>query len=147
MTISCLGAGTFLCIFATYSFLNDNNEIPNHLNWIPILCLSATVFLQSIGISSLLYIMITELVPPKVNKIKEFKCLIIFQFQIRENSLTIFMTLVTAFGFVNLKIFPILIESIQLYGALWIYSGCCICGTFISLFVLPETKGKNLFQK
>jgi len=45
-----------------------------------------------------------------------------------------------------LQVFPPLVEVINLYGCMFIYAGFCILGTFVTIFCMPETKGKNLFQ-
>ncbi|KAG5667691.1 hypothetical protein PVAND_015663 [Polypedilum vanderplanki] len=130
MSISCGGSSLFLCLMATYAYLNDTMEIPNDLKWLPIFAVSCAIFLNAIGVASLPFMIITELVPHKI----------------REFSVMIFMALLTLFGFCNLKVFPILTEIIELHGCIWIYSGICLFGTFITIFVMPETKGKNLFQ-
>lgn len=66
MTISCLGSGLSLLVLACYSFANTKFEMSSNLSWIPIISLSSTILLNAVGISSLTYMMITELVPQKV---------------------------------------------------------------------------------
>lgn len=90
MTISCIGTMTFHIILATYSILIEQEIIDNYvaINWIPVFSLSMAVFLMSIGIASLPFMMITELVPTKI----------------REKSMMIFMTVLISFSFVNLKV-------------------------------------------
>lgn len=58
----------------------------------------------------------------------------------------VFMVVVTIFMFISLKVFPPLVELINLSGCLWIFLGVCFVGTFISILFMPETKGKNLFD-
>ncbi|KAL7010870.1 hypothetical protein ACKWTF_013985 [Chironomus riparius] len=130
MSVSCLGSGLSLLALASYSYVDINFEVSNNLNWIPIVSLSFTIFLNSIGISSLPFMIVTELVPQKI----------------REATVMICMALITTFAFVNLKVYPPLVEIINLYGCMYIYAGFCIMGTFVTVFIMPETKGKNLFQ-
>lgn len=47
-------------------------------------------------------------------------------------------------AFVISKYFPIMSEMIGLYGCLTIMSSCCIFGILFVIFVMEETKGKNL---
>lgn len=47
-------------------------------------------------------------------------------------------------SFVISKYFPILSETIEMYGCLCIMSGTCILGILFVIFVLDETKGKSL---
>lgn len=54
------------------------------------------------------------------------------------------MTLIAACAFITLKVFPILLVSIQLYGCMWIFAIICFAGAIFILLIVPETKGKNL---
>lgn len=69
MTISCTGASLFFFILATYSYLKHSGAIGNDFEWIPILSLSLVIFIASLGIISLPFLMITELMPNKVRKL------------------------------------------------------------------------------
>lgn len=66
MTISSAGTAIFLFVLATYSYLNKSGLDLSQLAWIPIMSLSLVIFLASLGIISLPFIMITELLPNKV---------------------------------------------------------------------------------
>lgn len=46
--------------------------------------------------------------------------------------------------FVFLKLFPILLEIIDLYGCMAIHGFLCIVATIFVAFVLKETTGQNL---
>lgn len=35
-------------------------------------------------------------------------------------------------------------ENVHLYGVAWICAGVCLYGILFSIFILKETKGKNL---
>lgn len=69
MTISCTGASLFFFILATYSYLKHSGAIGNDFEWIPVLSLSLVIFIASLGIISLPFLMITELMPNKVRKL------------------------------------------------------------------------------
>ena len=70
MSISCLGSGLSLLLIASYSYVSSILEVPSNLSWIPIFSLSLTILLNSIGISSLPFIIVTELVPQKVSNLE-----------------------------------------------------------------------------
>lgn len=50
----------------------------------------------------------------------------------------------SVFAFISLKTFPILMHSVHLYGVSWICAGVCFFGILFAIFILQETKGKNL---
>jgi hypothetical protein len=66
MSISCGGSSLALCLMATYVYLNSTIDIPSGLSWLPIVTLSCAIFLNAIGVASLPFMIITELVPQKV---------------------------------------------------------------------------------
>jgi hypothetical protein len=68
MTISCAGSAVALACMGTYSYLNENGTDLSSVTWIPLVTLAMVIFLNSIGISSLPFMMITELVPFKVRR-------------------------------------------------------------------------------
>lgn len=47
-------------------------------------------------------------------------------------------------AFTSLKMFPILMEALELYGCMMIYGSGCIAGAIFVLFVLKETSGQSL---
>jgi hypothetical protein len=68
MTISSAGTSIFLFTLAVYSYLNEIGVEKQllQLSWIPIVSLSLAIFLASLGIIPLPYVIITELMPSKV---------------------------------------------------------------------------------
>lgn len=67
MVISSIGTSIFLFVIATYSYLNESGWDLKNVSWIPIMSLSLVIFLASLGIISLPFIILTELMPSKVN--------------------------------------------------------------------------------
>lgn len=68
MTISCIGASFFMFVLATFSYLKTIETIPASLDFIPIVSVSLVVFIASLGIVSLPFVIITELLPNKVSR-------------------------------------------------------------------------------
>lgn len=54
------------------------------------------------------------------------------------------MASLSIFAFATLKIFPILIDNYGLYAPMLMCFIVCILGILFCIFILKETKGKNL---
>ena len=49
-------------------------------------------------------------------------------------------------SFINLKIFPSLVQIIGLPAMFWVHSAICILLCILGIFILPETRGKTLTE-
>jgi hypothetical protein len=68
MTISCFGASLFFFVLATYSLLKQQGDVDlTGFEWIPVTSLSLVIFIASLGIISLPFVITTELLPNKVS--------------------------------------------------------------------------------
>lgn len=68
----------------------------------------------------------------------------IFIFQIRTIGMSINIVSLNVSAFVMSKYFPIVSEMIGMYGCLSLMSASCIFGIIFVVFVMEETKGRNL---
>ncbi|XP_050093676.1 uncharacterized protein LOC126576447 [Anopheles aquasalis] len=150
LAISTFGIGMGLLLLAAFNWMTITGvEWVYEFQWLPIVILSATVFLYAVGLSSIPFFVLPELLPAKVSR---FLVQFVERFfmsryacpQICNAGNTLSMVTVTIFSFISLKIFPVMVEVIHLYGAIGIYSGICFVGGTIFLFIIPETKGKSL---
>uniref|UniRef100_A0A182QAT9 Major facilitator superfamily (MFS) profile domain-containing protein n=1 Tax=Anopheles farauti TaxID=69004 RepID=A0A182QAT9_9DIPT len=132
LLISTFGTGLGLLLLAIYNWLtvNGSNVWVQDYGWFPIVSLSAAVYLFSIGLCSIPFFVLPELLPPKICNAGN----------------TLSMVSVTIFAFISLKIFPILVETIALYGALGLFAGISFFGVIVIALIVPETKGKNLIS-
>lgn len=64
--------------------------------------------------------------------------------QVRTFGIMVCMLSNSIFAFISLKTFPILLKNLNLYGVSWMCAGVCFYGILFSIFILEETKGKNL---
>ncbi|ETN57863.1 sugar transporter [Anopheles darlingi] len=128
LLLSAIGVGLALGVLGAFSYLQTNGHDLTGLEWLPVLALSATLFLAAIGITNVPFFIVPEVMPPKLRSIGS----------------TISATLLCMFAFVLVKLYPILMESIQIHGTVWISSGVCAVSVFVIIFLIPETKGKNL---
>ncbi|XP_055858513.1 facilitated trehalose transporter Tret1-like [Episyrphus balteatus] len=105
-------------------------------NWIdltkfpllPVVIISFIIFAGSTGIAAINSVLIVEVLPPKI----------------RSWGTTICQIILGIFSFGALKIFPILMANIGLWGVMWIFASVASFGFFFFLFCLQETKGKSL---
>uniref|UniRef100_A0A182QMH1 Major facilitator superfamily (MFS) profile domain-containing protein n=1 Tax=Anopheles farauti TaxID=69004 RepID=A0A182QMH1_9DIPT len=128
LLLSAAGVGMALAVLGTYSYLLTAGYDLHGVEWLPVLALSLTLFLAAIGITNIPFFIVPEVMPPKLRAIGS----------------TISATLLCMMAFVCVKLYPILMESIHIHGTVWISSGVCAIGVFVIIFLIPETKGKNL---
>ncbi|KAG4071943.1 hypothetical protein HA402_006104 [Bradysia odoriphaga] len=125
---SASGASLALAALGTFSYLSTHDIDLTRFNWIPLLAFSVYVFVTSIGIVPLPFIVLAEIIPHKI----------------RDVGTTICMTSISAFAFITMKTFPPLVSTLGLYSVMYIYCGVCVFGVIFGVFILTETKGKNL---
>lgn len=65
-------------------------------------------------------------------------------FQIRTFGVTFTTITINIFAFTATKSFPLLMEKINLYGCFTIHGLFCVGGILFVIFVMDETKGKNI---
>uniref|UniRef100_A0AAG5DB07 Major facilitator superfamily (MFS) profile domain-containing protein n=1 Tax=Anopheles atroparvus TaxID=41427 RepID=A0AAG5DB07_ANOAO len=95
---------------------------------LPIGSLSFSILLASVGLLTVPFIVMAEMLPSKI----------------RDAGSTICVTAVAFCAFVLLKIFPVLLDTIGLPGLMGGLATICLTGTLVVVFWLPETKGKSL---
>lgn len=66
LTISSGGAAIGLIIMGIYCYLSKHDVDVSQYNWIPVITLSFVIYISSIGIIPIPYIIISEVLPPKV---------------------------------------------------------------------------------
>lgn len=54
------------------------------------------------------------------------------------------MVSLSIFAFLTVFTKPILQEMFELHAVIWMYAGVCILGVLFSIFLMAETKGKNI---
>lgn len=97
-------------------------------NWVPVTSLAFVIFISGIGILSLSFICTVEVLPAKV----------------RSFGVTLGMVAMNILSFITAISFPILMETIELYGCMAILGVSCALGMVFVIFCMEETKGKTL---
>uniref|UniRef100_A0A6E8VTV5 MFS domain-containing protein n=1 Tax=Anopheles coluzzii TaxID=1518534 RepID=A0A6E8VTV5_ANOCL len=128
LLLSATGVGLALAVLGAHSYLLTIGYDLQGAEWLPVLALALTLFLGAIGITNIPFFIVPEVMPPKLRSIGS----------------TISGTLLCMFAFVTVKLYPIMMVNIHIYGTVWISSGVCAIAVVIIIFLIPETKGKNL---
>lgn len=149
LIISCGGSAVGLAVMGVYSFMNEHGYGMDAFHFVPVLSLSFVIFVASIGIIPIPYVIIAEVLPRKVCvKLRFFfacsKFSTHFVLQIRDVGTTICTTTVSLYAFIMLKSFPYLLMNLQLYGCMVVFMCVALSGVLFTVLFVPETKGKRL---
>ncbi|XP_055375650.1 facilitated trehalose transporter Tret1-like [Condylostylus longicornis] len=96
--------------------------------WVPLACFSFIIFIVSWGVSTLPFLLVSELCPPKIREIVLSVCISVLWF----------------FAFFIIKYLSVIVDAMGLHGALFIFSACSFTGGIFVLAFVPETKGKSI---
>lgn len=107
--------------------LKSWNYDVSDVNWIPLACFSASMLLGALGILSLPFMIIPEVMPAKLKDVGASFC----------------MTMLWIFAFSSLKLLPLLTELIGFHGTMFLFAGICLSGGIYIMLFMPETKGRS----
>lgn len=125
------GGTTFgFVTLASYLLLRSWDYDVTAFNWISIFSLSIVVFSQTIGLSTLLYTYIAEILPENL----------------REFGLSLCNTILSIASFIVLKFMPIMSTVLGMYGMMYCFASVCIPTMLFVIFYAPETKGRSYDQ-
>lgn len=128
--VSTVGTSFGLIVLGTFVMLKSWHYEMETFNWIPMASFSFVIFIASLGIMNMPFVVISEIMP---EKIKDF-------------GVSFCMTILWALTFIMVKYLPFLSDSLGFSGTMYIFAVVCLLGeVFIILFV-PETKGKSYEQ-
>lgn len=142
--IGLLTAGIF--DYLTYEFI----ELKDY-SWVLVLALSSVIYLANMGVCTVCYIVLVEIIPIRVCITRYYlNCLKYLQkknfFQVKPVATSMCLVISSMLSFTQLKVFPILLEYTGFYGLMWTFGSLMTFGfLFIAIFV-PETKGKSLTE-
>lgn len=125
---SSVGSIIGLSAVGAFAYLHEAGMDLSAVDWLPVVSLSFVIFISNLGLVCLPFVMITEMLTPKVRTI----------------GCSLGMITISLSAFAILKTMPVLTTIIQIYGVLWIFAGCCCVGLVGIVCFVPETKGKVL---
>lgn len=124
---SAIGCAICSATMGTYNFLTVVDVDVSYFKWIPVTTLSGLVFITAIGIGIVPFIIMPEILEPRVRGFVVTWCLLEFH----------------SVAFLVVKLFPTAVDRFGLYSAMWFFSCCCIAAALFVIFYVPETKGKS----
>lgn len=128
LALSTIGTGVSLAGLAVHQhlLLADVAGIEN-FGWVPVLCISAVLFLGSCGLLPLPFVVMAEVMPAKI----------------RSYGYSLGMLALWVFAFALMKTFPLLVAALGMHGCFYAFAACAFVGTFFVATYLPETRGKS----
>lgn len=130
LLISTSGITLGLGVLGCYLYLAHHKYNVTQFAIIPVVSLSFVIFIACLGILTVPFVILAEILPTNIRSIGSL----------------ITLSVLTSTAFMLLKFFPILALHIHLYGCMWMFSGVCALGTIMIIVFVPETKGKNLIS-
>lgn len=127
-SMSCVGTGLSYIVLATYIYLTNCDLDLAHLQWIPVLSFASILFIASIGVLPIPYVILGEILPNKIKGVMVPFCMCFSWFQA---------------GLI-VKAFPTVATVVGLHGCIYIFAACCFGGALYTVFCIPETKGRSL---
>lgn len=128
-TLSAVGVCLTCSMTAMYEFKFEGiKEKP--IPWFPLVCMFINIGFGFFGLYSLPWVMAGEMFPTQVRGIMT----------------SILWIIVYFYHFTSLKMYPLIVPFIKIYGVLTIFSIMGLFAILFSIFVLPETRGKTLLE-
>uniref|UniRef100_A0A182QQ42 Major facilitator superfamily (MFS) profile domain-containing protein n=1 Tax=Anopheles farauti TaxID=69004 RepID=A0A182QQ42_9DIPT len=130
LIVSSAGMALGLAVFASYCYGQVLGYDLTTLGWLPLLCFSFVVFIGSLGVGTIPFVMLAEIMPQKIKGFATTFC----------------MGTNWAFAFVSLKYFSSIGILFGMHGILTFFAVCSLTGALFVLVVMPETKGKSFHE-
>lgn len=128
LLISTAGSATALAATGTFAHLSANGFDTSAWNVVPVVTLSFFICIACVGMATVPYVLVAEVLPVKVRRI----------------GATIYICSVSVFAYIMLQFFPVLLAYMQLDGYMWMSACVSALGFVFTLVVVSETKGINL---
>ncbi|CAD7088651.1 unnamed protein product [Hermetia illucens] len=128
LSLSAVGTGVGEACLGLYLYCKILGYNVEAVNWLPIVSISFVIFVASLGVLTLPFVVLAEIAPPKIRGVAVSLCMITFWI----------------FAFLSIKYVPIMMVFLGLHSCMFIFAACCFVGAAFILFYVPETKGKSL---
>ncbi|XP_058060817.1 facilitated trehalose transporter Tret1-like isoform X1 [Anopheles bellator] len=119
-----------LFVMGTHGYLKSQHIDVSAISWIPVASLSFVIFIASIGLLPLTFVILSEILPPNVRSMGGSLC-------------TAFLWTIS---FLVVKYFPVMVELIGLHGCMWVFSAVCLSAGLFNAIFIPETRGQSIEQ-
>lgn len=115
-----------ICL-GVYLHLKTNGVDISAFNVVPLISFSFAIFIANWAALTLPFLVISEIMP---EKLKEF-------------GISFCMMLDWPFACIMLKFLPLLTETLEMHGAMYLFAGVCLSSAAFIGLVTPETKGRT----
>ncbi|KAJ6647883.1 Facilitated trehalose transporter Tret1 [Pseudolycoriella hygida] len=122
------GTAIGMAAMGTYVYLSFRGTDLTGYHWVPVTSLSFAVLSCNIGIIPLVFVVLLEVLPVKIRAVAATLC----------------MSLISLFMFLMVKFYPIVAEAVNMHSCMWFFGLISFIGVFFAVFLLEETKGKNI---
>ncbi|EDS32412.1 sugar transporter [Culex quinquefasciatus] len=126
--VSSFGSAIGLGMMGVHAYLAVSGFDVSKISWLPVASLSFVIFIASVGILPLTFVILSEILPQKLRSFGGSLC-------------TTFLWVVS---FIVVKYFPVMVEVLGMHGCMWTFAGCCLFGVLFNAFFVPETRGKSI---
>uniref|UniRef100_A0A182JXF2 Major facilitator superfamily (MFS) profile domain-containing protein n=1 Tax=Anopheles christyi TaxID=43041 RepID=A0A182JXF2_9DIPT len=130
LLISSVGLTLGQSVFASYCYGQELGYDLTTFGWLPLVCFSVIVFIGTVGVGTMPFVVLAEIMPQKIKGFATTFC----------------MVTNWTFAFIALKYFSTLGIMFGMYGLLLFFAICSLAGTLFVLVIMPETKGKTFHE-
>ncbi|EDV32164.1 uncharacterized protein Dana_GF14177 [Drosophila ananassae] len=128
LLVSAIGIGLGQSAMGTYSYFQMLGYPVDSFSWVPVVGFSLMILMAAVGLLTLPFLVISEILPPKV----------------RGTASMILMSVLWLMSCCVIKMMPILTVSLGMHGTVYMFASLSfLAALFIAVFV-PETKGKTV---
>ncbi|KAH8267463.1 hypothetical protein KR018_005366, partial [Drosophila ironensis] len=128
LLISAVGIGFGQSAMATYSYFQVLGYQVESFSWVPVAGFSFMLFLAALGLLSLPFLVISELLPAKV----------------RSTANMILMSVLWFISTCSIKLMPLFTEMLGMHGTVFLFASFSFSAAIFIAIFLPETKGKTV---
>lgn len=124
ISVSATGIALGQTVLGLYMMLKSWNVDVSAFTWIPLGSFSFVLFLSQVGVLSLPFVVLAEIMPQKI----------------KDGSVSFCMSLLWLLSFISRKYLPLLIDLIDFHGCMFLFAGISVCGAIFIISYMPETK-------
>lgn len=128
LMISSIGAMLALLVTGTFTYAAARGVDVSALNWVPLVFISFFIFIGSIGMVPVPYVILAEVIPANIRRVASVMCTCV----------------VFLFAGIMLRLMPLLLDELHMYGSMWLFAAVCLVGLVFTIVFVKETKGVNL---
>ncbi|EDW63945.2 facilitated trehalose transporter Tret1 [Drosophila virilis] len=128
LLVSAVGICLSQVVMASHSYLKVLGYDTAGLDWGPIAAFSFMLFIASWGLLTLPFLVISEIMPPKI----------------RSTASMLLMSILWLLSMLTIKLIPLLTAAWGMHGTVLFFAGCSLAGALFIAIFLPETRGKTI---